>query len=222
LCWVAAHWIGARSRVRLAKGDDGLLELRRPALALPQDPKHIPQIALGRGPVERHALAGPFLERLAIGGDGLFELRRPTLAPPQDVKRVSQAVLVPGPVERHAFAGYQLKQPLASLDRQQQSTIVAEFVSLLIESACLPYQVADPLVLMRAVRRKLGSRTGEVRGGFAISQSGERDLAAPGWGLGRVDGEAVERTRLLGLDILEQSIRFGQLTCIDGILRIGF
>jgi hypothetical protein len=34
------------------------------------------QIVLGRGPLERHALAGPFLQCLMPGSDGFFKLRR--------------------------------------------------------------------------------------------------------------------------------------------------
>jgi hypothetical protein len=37
--------------------------------------EHIAEIVLDRGPVERHALAGSFLEGVAIGGNGLFEAR---------------------------------------------------------------------------------------------------------------------------------------------------
>ena len=56
------------------------------------------------GPIERHALAGPFLQRLAIGDDCLFELCRPALASPQRLKHVAQIVLGHGPLERHALA----------------------------------------------------------------------------------------------------------------------
>jgi hypothetical protein len=36
-------------------------------------------VAKAAGPIERHALAGPFLQRLAIGNNGLFEFCRPAL-----------------------------------------------------------------------------------------------------------------------------------------------
>ena|SRR5215472_16468996 len=47
---------------------------------------------------------------------------------------------------------------------------------------CLtPYQeVANPLVLVSAVRRKHASLLGDMLGGFAITQSSERNLTASG------------------------------------------
>ena len=87
---------------------------------------------------------------------------------------------------------------------------------------CLSFEVADPLVLVSAPLGKHGGRIGEMHGGFVVAQSGKRDFAAPGGGIGRVDSEAVESVPLLGLDIREQGIRFGQFACIDGFLRIGF
>src|SRR5258708_38922105 len=81
-------------------GDNGLFEPRRPALALSEGGKRMAQIVLGRGPLERHALAGPFLQRLAIASDGLVKLRRSGLALPQSPKRIAEIVLGRGPVER--------------------------------------------------------------------------------------------------------------------------
>src|SRR5262249_60256628 len=98
------HALSGSFLQRLAKGGDGLFELRRPSLALPEGAKRIAHIVLGRGPVEWHALARPFLQRLVKGGDGLFELRRPSLALPEGAKRIAQIVLRHGPIERHALA----------------------------------------------------------------------------------------------------------------------
>ena len=87
LFWVAAqferHPLAGPFLQRLAIGDDGLFELRRPALALPEDLQRKPRLLWVMAQVERHALAGLFLQRLAIGDDGLFELRRPALALPE-------------------------------------------------------------------------------------------------------------------------------------------
>ena len=60
---------------------------------------------LGHGPLERHALAGIFLQGLAIGGDGLLEPRRPALPLAERSERIAEIVLGHGPVERHALAG---------------------------------------------------------------------------------------------------------------------
>ena len=61
----------------------------------------MPRLFWIAGPIERHALAGPFLQRLAIGGDGLFKLCRSALALAEYIKRSAQIVLGPGPNERH-------------------------------------------------------------------------------------------------------------------------
>jgi hypothetical protein len=59
----------------------------------------------GAEPVERHALAGVFLERVAIGGDALFEACGAALAPAERLERSAEIVLGRFPVERHALAG---------------------------------------------------------------------------------------------------------------------
>jgi hypothetical protein len=61
-----------------------------------------------------------------------------------------------------------------------------------------------------------------MTGGFVVAQSGKSDLAAPCRGIGYVNREAVESVSLLGFDARKQAIRFGQFTCVDGFLRIGF
>jgi hypothetical protein len=50
----------------VAKGGDGLVEPRRPALPLAEFLERIAEIILGPGPLERHAFAGSFAQNLAI------------------------------------------------------------------------------------------------------------------------------------------------------------
>ncbi len=73
-----------------------------------------------------------------------------------------------------------MKEPVVSVDRRKQSIVVAELVSLLIQSACLFLQVADPLVLVGALWWNQCSRIGEMLCGFPIPQSGECNVTAPG------------------------------------------
>jgi len=121
---------------RLAKGGGALFELCRPRLSSSERLERNTQIVLRRGPWIGHALAGPFLQRLAKGGRSLLELRRPGLSLSERLQRKAQIVLRIGPVERLALAGGQLYQPLASLDCGKQGAVVAELVSLLIQSIC--------------------------------------------------------------------------------------
>ena len=86
----------------------------------------------------------------------------------------------------------------------------------------LAFEVTDALVLVGASWRDHGGRIGEMTSGFIVAQSGKRDFAAPGRGIGHVNGEALQSVSLLGLDNREQGVRFGQFACIDGFLRIGF
>jgi hypothetical protein len=56
-----------------------------------------------------------------------------------------------------------------------------EFVRNFDREDATPYQeVANPLVLVSAVRRKHASLLGDMLGGFAITQSSERNLTASG------------------------------------------
>ena len=64
----------------IAIGGYRLLQPRCPALTLPEPQKRSAEIVLGQGPVERHALAGPFHEGVAIGDHRLLQPRHPTLA----------------------------------------------------------------------------------------------------------------------------------------------
>ena len=71
----------------------------------------ITKVDLGPPPIERHALAGPFLERLAIGGDGLLELGGAVLAHAQRIERVAKTGLRFRPIKRHTLAGLFLERP---------------------------------------------------------------------------------------------------------------
>ena len=63
------------------------------------------EVVLGHGPLQRHALAGSFLERRAIGGDGLLEARGAALALAELLERVAEVALRRSPIQRHALAG---------------------------------------------------------------------------------------------------------------------
>jgi hypothetical protein len=58
------------------------------------------EIVLRTGPLERDALAGPFLQRHPKGGERLLQARRAALAPAERSKRIAEIVLGRGPVER--------------------------------------------------------------------------------------------------------------------------
>src|SRR5262245_23655891 len=60
--------------------------------------------ARGDCPIDRLALAGPFLQRVAIGGDRLLEPGSAALARAERLKRVAEIVLRYRPLERHALA----------------------------------------------------------------------------------------------------------------------
>ena len=77
-----------------AKGGDGLVEPRRPALPLAEHCERIAEIDLGHGPIERHARAGIFLQGFAIGGNGLFEPRRPALPLAEHSERIAEIIWV--------------------------------------------------------------------------------------------------------------------------------
>src|SRR3984893_9007420 len=83
----------------------GLLQARRPALALAKGSKRIAQIGLRRGPIERHTIAGLFRKRPAVEGDRLFQLRRPVLTLSECSKRIAQIGLGRRPNERSTSAG---------------------------------------------------------------------------------------------------------------------
>jgi len=73
---------------------------------------------------------------------------------------------------------------------------------------------------MRAVRGEHGRRIGEVGGRFGITQPRESYFTTAGKRIGRVDSQPIKPARLLHLRLREQCIRFGQVPCFDGFLRI--
>jgi hypothetical protein len=78
------------------------------------------QIVLGHGPLERHALAGPFLLRLAKGVDRLCERLRSALTLAKAPKRKTEIVLRPGPIEGRALAGAFLQRLAKGVDRLRE------------------------------------------------------------------------------------------------------
>jgi hypothetical protein len=62
------------------------------------------EVVLRCCPLERRALAGPFLERVAVGLDGFEQTLGAVLALPERQERGAEVVLRHGPVERHALA----------------------------------------------------------------------------------------------------------------------
>src|SRR5262245_17828493 len=165
---------------RLSICCDRLLEFRGSTFTRSNDLERVGQTALGHGPFEWHAFADRLSKHLTMDGDGLFEPGSPALALAKRKQRYAQIVLDPGPFKRRPLGGDQFGQPSAPLDRREQSTIVAEFVSLLVESVCLVCEVAGPFIFVRAFRWKYRSRLGEVHSRFGIAQSGERNLTASG------------------------------------------
>src|SRR5262249_13912371 len=101
---VKRHALAGLFFQRLAKGDNGLFELRRSAFALSKIEKRTTQIALLLGPNERRAVAGPYLQHLAKGDNGLFEFRRPGLSLSERFQRKAQIILGRGPIVRLALA----------------------------------------------------------------------------------------------------------------------
>src|SRR5262249_28594343 len=61
-------------------------------------------VAKTPGPVERHALARPFLQRVAIGPDRLLQPRRSALARAAPRKRIAGIGLRRGPLQRPTLA----------------------------------------------------------------------------------------------------------------------
>src|SRR4051794_5312805 len=84
---------------------DRFLQARGAALAFAERPERGAGGVLGHGPVERDALAGPFLQRGAADADGLFQARGAALAFAEPPERVAEVVLSPRPAERDALAG---------------------------------------------------------------------------------------------------------------------
>ena len=68
-------------------------------------------------PLERHALARPFLQRRAKGRDRLLEPRRPVLPLPESFERVAEVVLRHRPVEGNPLTRPLLKRRTIGGDR---------------------------------------------------------------------------------------------------------
>jgi hypothetical protein len=88
-------------------------------------------------------------------------------------------------------------------------------LSLLVESACLSRDVADPLVLVSAPGWKDAGCLGEVCGGFHLTQSGEGNLPAFG-------KSARSVWDVMRLDTCEKCVRLGQITGVYCLPRSGF
>jgi hypothetical protein len=83
---LALGLVDVESRVRLAKffecsisRFERIVEMTRLVVLVEKGAINQGEIHLGKGPIERHARAGIFLQGLAIGGDGLLKPRRPAL-----------------------------------------------------------------------------------------------------------------------------------------------
>jgi hypothetical protein len=103
-----AHRSGARAGIFLqgfAKGGNGLVQPRRPALPRAERRKRIAEIVLGCCPLERHARACQFLQGFAIGGGGLVEPGCPALPLAEHTERIAEIHLGHGPVERKSVPG---------------------------------------------------------------------------------------------------------------------
>jgi hypothetical protein len=64
-----------------------------------EPPQRGAEVVLGRGPLERAALAREFLEGLAIGGGGFEQVRGARFALAKALERVAEVALCPGPLE---------------------------------------------------------------------------------------------------------------------------
>jgi hypothetical protein len=134
-----------------------------PAVSLAEHRKCLAEIALCHGPVERHALAGQFVEGVAIGGDRLLQQCRPALTVAELHERSTEIVLGRGPMEGHALAGSfregvviqssgrcargaSKRAPRLTLTASV-SGVVAEFIALVIQLVRLA-QHEFPLLLL--------------------------------------------------------------------------
>jgi len=106
--------IGGRTRIAaVARCRESRLDLlrrqfRHLRIAAPLGEQHQGNalIAGGRGPSERHARAGIFLQRLAKGGNRLLEPRRAALPLAEYPERIAEIILGPGPLERCGRAAF--------------------------------------------------------------------------------------------------------------------
>src|SRR5947209_1696737 len=101
----------------ITKGNDGLFQPRRSALALSEARLRESQIVLYHCPLKRCALAGDFLEHIAKPDNGLFELRRAALALSEPMECKAQLVLDVGAVDGQVRRGPETYQPFVSFNR---------------------------------------------------------------------------------------------------------
>src|SRR5262249_47690234 len=101
-----------------------------PALVRAEAPECNAEIVLGLRPVERHALAGSFLEGVAIGGDRLLQPRRPALALAEGPERSAEIVLGLRPVERLLRAWCKRQAIAIDSNGFHQCGVVAKFIAL--------------------------------------------------------------------------------------------
>jgi hypothetical protein len=176
---------------RGAVGLDRRLQPRRAALAFPQPLKRDAEVILRHRPLERHAIARPFLQRGAEGLDRRLQLRRAALALPQRPKRDAEVVLRPRPVERHAIArGFQ-KDFLPYRNGITRRGVLAAFVALPIQRVRLAFEIAHRFIRVSCWHQRGGLL--EQLGGLIVVPLGHRNAA-----LGRSQCRCTEELRIRG------------------------
>ena len=128
----------------------------------PSVPERVAEVVLRHRPLQRHALAGVFLQRGAEGGDGFEQAGGAAFALAERPERGAEVVLRHGPVERSFRAGRQEQGRSIDRDRVSQRLIVAELVSMVVEGGGFAKPVGP---CRRGVSRNDFSR-GAVMGGF--------------------------------------------------------
>jgi hypothetical protein len=102
-----------------------------------QAPERGAQVVLGLGPLERHALAGAFLQGGAEGLDRLLEPGWIALSLAQGPKRDAQVGLGPGPLQRHALARQFNKGLSVKIDGLQESCVIALLNTVSLERSSI-------------------------------------------------------------------------------------
>src|SRR6266567_1678669 len=82
----------------LMQGGNGLPQPVHPLLAIAEDHKRGAQTGFGKSPVERHAVAGFFLQRLTKSGNRLLHSRYSAFPLSENLKDRANVILGPGPV----------------------------------------------------------------------------------------------------------------------------
>jgi len=140
-------------------GSERLLESRRAVFPLAKDSERGTKVVLSLRPRQGRQLARPLLQRRAVGGDCLFQPCRPGLPLAQRPERVAEVVLRRRTVKGPFGARSESEAPVISIDCFDQGVVIAEFVALFVEFACLTEQ-ETPLLL------RVGRHNN--RGGFGI------------------------------------------------------